>query len=65
MQRNTLTTPEAAALLGLSVHTLNKWRWDGRGPRYLKLGKSVRYRREDVEQFLDDAARENTSAGAA
>ena len=43
VQRVTLTTPEAAAYMGLAVSTLNKWRCHGGGPRYSKLGRAVRY----------------------
>lgn len=39
-----LTTREAAAFLRLSYSTLTKQRLTGSGPRFLKLGKSVRYR---------------------
>jgi hypothetical protein len=33
----------AAPLLGLTAPTLRRWRHEGRGPRYCKLGSSVRY----------------------
>jgi hypothetical protein len=39
--------------LGLaSRRTLQAWRLLGRGPRYLKVHRSVRYRVTDIEQFL-------------
>jgi predicted DNA-binding transcriptional regulator AlpA len=47
-----LTTPQAALYLGLAVSTLNKWRCFGAGPKFLKLGRAVRYRREDLDSFL-------------
>ena len=36
----------------ISPRTLEQWRWQGRGPRYLKIGGRVVYRIEDeqVEQ---------------
>ncbi len=34
---------EAARLLGLSVNTMRIWRYQGKGPEYIKLGKAVRY----------------------
>ena len=37
--------------LGLSVRTLQRWRWKGKGPAYLKLGGRVVYRLEDVEAW--------------
>jgi predicted DNA-binding transcriptional regulator AlpA len=39
---------EAAEILALSVTTLRKWRWDGSGPRFVKLGKAVRYSKDDL-----------------
>lgn len=41
-----------AARLGVSRSTLQSWRYAGRGPRYLKIGRLIRYRNADVETFL-------------
>ncbi len=41
--------------------TLQNDRVAGRGPKYCKLGGSVRYRLSDVEQFEADALRMSTS----
>lgn len=35
----------------LSPRTLERWRWLGLGPRYLKVGGRVIYRLEDIEEF--------------
>ena len=35
----------------VSTRTLEQWRWQGKGPRYLKIGGRVVYRVEDVEAF--------------
>lgn len=51
--RVALTTREAAQYLGLAVSTLNKWRCHGGGPEFLKLGRAVRYRRDDLDRFLE------------
>ena len=48
-----LTEAEVAILLGLSRATIEKWRIQGRGPAYVKLGKSVRYSRAELERFID------------
>jgi hypothetical protein len=37
--------------------TLERWRKDGQGPRYLKLGHKVAYRRRDWLAFLDQQTR--------
>ena len=48
-----LTTRQAAHYLGLSMTTLNKWRCYGFGPKYLKLGRAVRYRQEELDRYLE------------
>ena len=35
----------------MSTRTLERWRWLRYGPAYLRLGKVVVYRLEDVEAF--------------
>lgn len=47
-----LTTPEAAVYLNVKPATLEQWRWNGRGPRYCKIGRSCRYRIADLDAFL-------------
>jgi hypothetical protein len=39
----------------ISARTLEQWRWQGRGPRFLKIGGRVVYRLSDIEAF--EAAR--------
>jgi excisionase family DNA binding protein len=55
-----LTERQAAEFLTVRVKTLQAWRVRGRGPKFIKLGGSVRYRREDLEQFLDEHTRVHT-----
>jgi hypothetical protein len=45
----------------LSPRTLERWRWLGQGPRYLKIGGRVVYRLEDIEAFETQQARESTA----
>ena len=42
---------ELARRWRLSHRTLERWRWLGEGPQYLKIGGRVVYRLEDVEAF--------------
>jgi hypothetical protein len=44
----------------LSERTLERWRWLGQGPRFLKLGGRVAYRLEDIEAFEAEQLREIT-----
>ena len=55
-----LTRPEAAEYLGVSPATLVEWAYRNKGPRYSKIGRHVRYRLADLEQFLDDNSRGGT-----
>jgi hypothetical protein len=44
---------------GISPRTLERWRWLGQGPRYLKVGGRVVYRLADIEAY--EAAQLRTS----
>lgn len=48
-----LTVEEVARWLGKPKATLYVWRTRGRGPRGIKVGNALRYRRRDVETWLD------------
>ena len=43
---------ELAVRLGVSRSTLQSWRYEGRGPRFIKLGRLVRYRNADIDAYL-------------
>lgn len=60
-----LTGREAATLLRLSERTMERHRAAGTGPRYIVLGRAIRYRRSDVAR-LDRArcAPQHQRAGA-
>jgi hypothetical protein len=47
-----LTEQKTAARTGLSVHTLAKHRKLGKGIPFVRLGRTIRYRTADVEQYL-------------
>jgi len=44
---------QVADHLNMSVGVLRKWRLFRNGPKFLKIGRAVRYRRRDVEAWLD------------
>lgn len=54
----------AAGLLLLSPRTLQRFRVQGRGPRFLKLGKRIAYTRRDLEEYIENARRVSTSQEA-
>jgi predicted DNA-binding transcriptional regulator AlpA len=53
-----LSTEEVAEVLGKPPRTLRQWRYVGAGPKYLKVGATVRYRARDVESWLEAQERE-------
>ena len=60
-----LTEREVADLLGLSVATLRAWRHRGKGRRFLRLGRSVRYLPPDLDDFVRSSAVDTRTVGAA
>lgn len=56
-----LRTVEAAGYIGLQKSTLEAWRVRGGGPVFLKLGKAVRYSKEDLDAFLNARRCKSTS----
>lgn len=46
--REVLTTQEAAQLLGVHPKSLERMRAQGKGPKYVRIGKAIRYRRSDL-----------------
>lgn len=49
----------------VSHRTLERWRWTGEGPQYIKLGGRVVYRLEDVEAFEANQVRRSTAETSA
>ena len=58
-----LTEIEAAQLRRQSVRTLQAERLRGGGCRFVKIGRSVRYRLRDVLEFIERNVRSSTSDG--
>ncbi len=47
-----LTTAEAAAYLRMKPQTLNKWRSQGKGPYFVRIGGAVFYRLAELDSFI-------------
>jgi predicted site-specific integrase-resolvase len=60
-----ITEGEAANILRISLTSLRRWRREGRGPVFRKLGRAVRYRPNDVSDFVAASRRTSTSNGRA
>lgn len=56
-----ITETDAADYLCQSIRTLQKWRVTGFGPHFYKPGRSVRYRRRDLNEWAESRRRRHTS----
>jgi len=44
--------------LGISINTLRNWRYQGKGPKFVKLEKrSIMYRQCDVDAYINNQVR--------
>jgi predicted site-specific integrase-resolvase len=57
-----LNAVELSRRWSVSPRTLERWRWLGQGPRFLKIGGRVVYRLEDVEAYEAENMRASTAA---
>lgn len=57
-----LNPKQAARLLGTTHKTLADWRYYGRGPRYVKLGRLVKYIEADLHAYMQDHLHETGGA---
>lgn len=48
-----LTPDEVSDYLGVPPGTLANWRYQGHGPAFVRLGRHVRYRARDVDDWID------------
>lgn len=48
-----LTTEQLADELAMTVPALAQWRYRGMGPRFIKEGRWIRYRRSDVDEWIE------------
>ena len=54
MSEKLLDTSNVSELLGVTKNTLQIWRHQGKGPKYIKLSKrAVRYRESDVVEWVN------------
>jgi predicted DNA-binding transcriptional regulator AlpA len=52
-QPEMLTEKQVADHLNVSVSLLRRWRLLRNGPKFVKIGRAVRYKRGDVETWMD------------
>ena len=51
-QEQLLSETAVAELFSLTTKFLQKRRWLGLPPKFVKLGKAVRYRKSDIEAYI-------------
>ena len=56
-----LAQNDLAERWNISARTLERWRWIGDGPHFVKLGGRVRYRLEDIEAYEAQQIRASTA----
>jgi hypothetical protein len=64
MQKMMMNETELAARWNLSPKTLQRWRSEGRGPRYMKMSKRVVYPIDEIFDFESRALHSATWAKA-
>ena len=63
MNRNLLTTKQAANILSVSSAFLERDRWAGAKVPFVRVGsRSIRYRHEDLNNFINSRVHSSTSA---
>lgn len=48
-----LTQEQVADYLQMPVRTMEAWRYSGDGPKFVRIGRRVRYRPQDVEEWVE------------
>lgn len=61
IEQKLLKEHDAAERLSVEVATLRRWRWAGKGPRFLKICGAVRYDPDDLAEFMTSSRRCSTS----
>src|SRR5674476_338547 len=57
------TVDELAEFAGVSVTTLYHWRWEGKGPKAIKVGRFLRYPEANIQKWLEVLGRGGLSVG--
>src|SRR5690606_27873404 len=62
MKATCINQIQLAARWGISHRTLERWRWTGEGPKFVKLGGRVVYRLSNIEEYEQTMLRTCTPA---
>ena len=61
MDNQLLTQKRLSDLIDVSERSLERWRVEGTGPAFVKAGRKVLYRPDDVDDWLIASRRKSTS----
>jgi predicted DNA-binding transcriptional regulator AlpA len=53
-----IRSDKVAKMLGVKPQTLIAWRYEGKGPRFVKIGRLAFYRRSDIRAFIGSLLRD-------
>lgn len=57
-----MSETELAEYWHISIRTLQSWRLNGGGPKFLKLGKAIRYSVDEIKRFESENTKTSTAA---
>lgn len=57
-----MSTRELAEYLGVPRNTIYQWRHNGDGPRAIRVGRHLRFRRADIDEWLERNAEPGPAA---
>ena len=61
MENDLLTEEDLAQRWKVSILTISQWRWNGKGPRFFKMGRQIFYRPADVQRFEEQKSKRSTA----
>lgn len=59
-----MTTPQVAAYLQVSTSTLKSWRLSLEGPRFARVGRTIRYSHAELEAWIESVSRKERRRAA-
>lgn len=59
------TVEKVSEVVGIPVNTLNDWRTKGKNLKFVKLGRAIYYRRDDVLDYLQSQVFNSTAEAKA
>ncbi len=58
-----MTTEQVADYLQVRPRTVERWCYTGDGPTFVKVGRHRRFRRADVDAWLEEHSRQSSGPG--